>query len=197
MAGIKDRAGHPAWARRRWAAHPLQYRTWQSPHGLCQKEIPFAWTLRQAGLQGRLCGGSTGRAARKGDAAAKIPPSATGADVGCGLLADGHRSYETFGGQPRPVTASGREWPWASSSLAAHTAARRGLTARAHLRWKVALGTQWGQMDGRGNRAPSLVVGACLPSAGRPSRAPLPPNCPGPRAARSSGEPQGEPPENR
>jgi hypothetical protein len=188
VAGIKDRAGHPAWARRQWAAHPLQYRTWQSPHGLCQKEIPFAWTLRQVGLQGRVCGGSTGRAARKGDAAAKIPPSATGADVGCGLLADGHRSYETFGGQPRPVTASGREWPLASSSLAAHTAVRRGLTARAPLRWKVALGTQWGQMDGRGNRAPSLVVGACLPSAGRPSWAPLPLNCPGPRAARSSGE---------
>ena len=162
-AGIKDCVGHPAWARRRTAAHSLQYRTWQSPHGLCRKQIPFAWTPRQVGLQGRVCGGSTGRAARKGDVAAKTPPLATGADVDCGLLADGQRSYKTFGGKPRPVTAPGREWPWASSSLAAHTAARRGLTARASLRWKVALGTRWGQMDGRGNRAPSQAVGACPP----------------------------------
>jgi hypothetical protein len=181
------------------AAHPLQYRTWTSPHGLVRKKIPFAWTPRQVGLTGRVCGGSTGRAARKGDAAAQIPPSATGADVDCGPLADGHHSYETFGGKPRPVTAFGRERPWASSSLAAHTAARRGLTARAPLRWKAALGTQWGKMDGRGSRAPSQVVGARMPAAGPPSPAPLPLNCPGPRAALSSGEPRrtGDPPENR
>lgn len=181
------------------AAHPFQYRTWPSPHGFGRKKIPFAWTLRQVGLTGRVCGGSTGRAARKGDAAAQIPPFATGADVDCGPLADGHHSYETFGGKPRPVSAFGRERPWASSSLAAHTAARRGLTARVSLRWKAALGTQWGQMDGRGSRAPSQVVGARMPAVGRPSRAPHPLNCPGPRAALSSGEPRrnGEPPENR
>lgn len=167
-AGIKDRVGHTAWASRRMAAHPFQYRTRRSPHGFRQKEIPFAWTPRQVGLQGRVCGGSTGRAVRKDDAAAQTPPLATGANVDCGLLADGQRSYKTFGGKPRPVTAFGREWPWASSSLAAHTSARRGLTARVSLRWKVALGTQWGQMDVRGNRAPSQVVGACLPADGRP-----------------------------
>jgi hypothetical protein len=189
-AGIKDRVGHTAWASRRMAAHPFQYRTRRSPHGFRQKEIPFAWTPRQVGLQGRVCGGSTGRAVRKDDAAAQTPPLATGANVDCGLLADGQRSYKTFGGKPRPVTAFGREWPWASSSLAAHTSARRGLTARVSLRWKVALGTQWGQMDVRGNRAPSQVVGACLPADGRPQPAPLPLNCPGLRAAPSSGGPR-------
>ena len=181
--------GHPAWARRRMVAYPFQYRTWPLPHGFGRKEIPFAWTLRQVGLPGRVCGGSTVRAVRKDDVAAQTPPFATGADVDCGLLADGQRSYETFGGKLRPLSALGRERPWASSSLAAHTAVRRGLRARVSLRWKVALGTQWGQMDGRRNRAPSQVVGACPPAAGRPSPAPLPLNCPGPRAALSSGEP--------
>jgi hypothetical protein len=181
------------------AAHPLQYRTWSRPHGRDRNQIPLAWTPRQVGLTGRVCGVSTGRAARKGDAAAQTPPLATGADVDCGPLADGHHSYETFGGQPQPVTASGRERPWASSSLAAHTAVRRGFTARVSLRWKVALGTQWGKMDGRGSRAPSHVVGVCMPAAGRPSRVPLPLNCPGPRAAPSSGEPRknGDPLESR
>jgi len=101
------------------------------------------------------------------------PAVRAGADVDCGPLADGQHSYETFGGKPRPVTASGRERPWASSSLTPHIAARRGLTARASLRWKGALGTQWGQMDGCRNRAPSPVVGACPPAAGRPNRRPF------------------------
>jgi hypothetical protein len=171
------------------AAHPLQYRTWPSPPGGGRKEIPLAWTPRQPGLQGQVRRGSAGRAVRRDDAAAETPPFATGADVDCGLLAGGQRSYETFGGKPRPLPAFGRERPWASSSLAAHTAARRGLTARVSLRWNAALGTQWGQMDGRGNRAPSLVVGARPPAAGRPSPAPLPSNCPGPRATLSSGGP--------
>ena len=140
----------------------------RAPHGPCQREIPTAATLRQVGLPGRVCGGSKGRAARKGDAAAQTPPFATGADVDCGLLAGGQRSYETFGGKPRPVTASGREWPWASSSLASHTSVRRGLTARASLRWKAALETQWGQMDVRGNRGPSHAVGLRLPADGTP-----------------------------
>jgi len=125
-------------------------------------------TPRQAGLLGRACGGSKGRAARKGDAAPETPPLATGADVECGLLADGQRSYETFGGKPRPVAASGREWPWASSSLAPYTSARKGLTAGASLRWKGALETQRGQTDVRGNRGPSQVVGPRLPADGRP-----------------------------
>ncbi|RDI76281.1 Deoxyhypusine hydroxylase [Venturia inaequalis] len=138
----------------------------RAPYGPCQREVPTAATLRQVGLQGRACGGSTGRAAPRGDAAAQTPPSATGADVDCGPLADGQRSHETFGGQPPPVTVSGRECRWASSSLASHTPVREGLTARASPRWKAALGTLWGQMDVRGNRGPSLVVGPCLPADG-------------------------------
>src|SRR6195952_311648 len=154
---------------------------------------------RQVDLKGRSRDGSAGRNARKGRAAAEISSFAAGVDVDCGSLADGQHSYETFGGKPRPVPALGRDRPWASSSLAAHIAVRRGLKARAFLWWKAALGTQWGQMDGRGNRASSQVVEACPPVAGRPLPAPLPLNCPGLRAALSSGEPckSGDPPENR
>lgn len=163
IAWVNPRGLAAVWRHTRSSTAPGR-----APHGPCRKEIPVAVTLRQVGLQGRVCGGSKGRAARKGDVAAEIPPFATGADVDCGLLADGQRSYKTFGGKPRPVTAPGREWPWASSSLASHTPVREGLTARASLRWKAALGTQWGQMDVRGNRGPSRVVGPCLPADGPP-----------------------------
>jgi hypothetical protein len=198
-AGIKDCAGLSGVGSLPYGRIPIPVPHLVVAVRLPPKEIPLAKIPRQAGLTGWFCGGSTGRAVRKDDAAAEIPPFATGADVDCGSLADGQHSYETFGGKPRPVPASGRDRPWASSSLAAHIAVCKGLMAGAPLRWKAALGTQWGQMDGRGNRASSLVVGACPPVAGRPLQAPHPLNCPGLRAALSSGEPckTGGPPENR
>jgi hypothetical protein len=167
--GIKDCGGYtPRGLAAEWRHTHSSTAPGRSPPGTCQKEIPTAMNLRQAGLQGRLFGGSTGRAARRGDAAAQTPPLATGTDVDCGLLADGQRSYETFGGKPRPLSASGRERPWASSSLAPHSTVRESLTARASPRWKGALGTQWGQMDARRNRGPSLVVGSRPPADGPP-----------------------------
>jgi hypothetical protein len=59
--------------------------------------------------------------------AAEILPLAAGADVDCGSMADGQHSYETFGGKLRLVTASGRDRPWASSSLAAYIVVRKRL----------------------------------------------------------------------
>lgn len=74
-------------------------------------------------------------------------------------MADGQHSHETFGGKLRPVSASGRDGLLVSSSLRSHIAVREGPSARPSLWWKVLRGTQWGQLDGRGNPAPSLVVG--------------------------------------
>jgi hypothetical protein len=77
--------------------------------------------------------------------------------VDCGSLADGQRSHETFGGKPWPVPAFGRDGLLVSSSLGSHIAVREGPPAGTFLWWKVPRGTQWGQLDGRGNPTSSLV----------------------------------------
>jgi hypothetical protein len=125
---------------------------------------------------------------RKEGVAAEILPLAAGTDVDCGSLADGQHSYETFGGKLRLVTASGRDLPWASSSLAAYIVVRKGLAALAFLWWMVVWGTQWGQMDGLGPRTPSQPFEGVPLMAGLPSGAPST-NCPGPWAVLSSGDP--------
>jgi hypothetical protein len=89
--------------------------------------------------------------------AADTPLVTAGDVVGCGSLADGQRSHETFGGKPRLVSVFGRDGLTASSSLGSHIAVRKGYTARTFLWWKVPRGTQWGQLDGRENLASSLV----------------------------------------
>ncbi|QDS72288.1 hypothetical protein FKW77_006678 [Venturia effusa] len=129
-----------------------------------------------AGIPGspaRLSGPLPTGEAREGDAAAKVPPSAAGANVGCGSLADGQRLREIYWGKPRSAAASGRGWPRAPSSLAPHTAGRGSLAAPASLLWKAALGTQWGQTDARGNRGPSQDVGPRPSRSGAPNRRPL------------------------
>ena len=125
---------------------------------------------------------------RKDGVAAEILPLAAGTDVDCGSLADGQHSYETFGGKLRLVTASGRDLPWASSSLATHIVVREGRTAPASLRWTEAWGTQWGQTDGLGLRTLSQAFEGVPPMVGLPSGAPST-NCPGPWAALSLGDP--------
>lgn len=91
-----------------------------------------------------LRGADTPRSPPGGDAAAKTPPLAAGADVDCGQLAGGQRLHETFGGKPPPVTAPGRERRWASPSLAPHTPVRKGPRAGASPRWKGGLGNSVG-----------------------------------------------------
>ncbi|QDS72289.1 hypothetical protein FKW77_006713 [Venturia effusa] len=169
--GTKDRAGRPA-RRPPDGGRPAPVPHPEGPPPP-PKEIPLPEALRRAGLEGRSRGGLTGRAAREGDAAAKVPPSAAGANVGCGSLADGQRLREILGGKPRSAAASGRGWPRAPSSLAPHTAGRGSLAAPASLLWKAALGTQWGQTDARGNRGPSQDVGPRPSRSGAPNRRPL------------------------